>query len=136
MTKWIKDKLEGMDMGGVKSDKELEERDSRTRSIRSAFSGNRRASSIWGGTSINSDDRLSAREVGKIKRMVVEKDKEERKGNITIKGMSTKEECKVGKAEIEKMLKEKLGVECVIESCRLSGTVIIPKVNSMEKKLE
>lgn len=90
LMKWVTDKLERMDMGGVGSDKELEERESGTRSIRSAFSGSRRATSIWRGTSINSDERLSAREVGKIKRMVVEKDTEEKKGNIAIKGRTIK----------------------------------------------
>lgn len=57
----------------------------------------------WGGsTSRGSEDRLSFRKVGKIKKMIADKDREERKNNITIKEMTLKERERIEKEDIEK----------------------------------
>lgn len=128
--KEIKDKTE---------EKEITENESGEGDRQSERSGftTRTWQSSWGGsTSKGSGDRLSFREVGKIKKMVADKEREERKNNITIKGMTSKERERIEKEDIEKWLKQKIDVECKVMSCRQSGTVTIAKIESEEKKKE
>jgi len=68
----------------------------------------------------------------------VDKDREERRSNIIIKGAKIPKElekdwggCKIWAAEL---IKEKVGVECNMVNCRKSGTVIILKLESEEVK--
>lgn len=56
---------------------------------------------------------------------MIEKDKQKRKCNIAIKGTTLKEKGKISKVEIERMIKDKLGVDCNVDSCKLSGAAII-----------
>lgn len=115
---------------------EKESRGSDGLSERSGFT-TRTWQSSWGGsTSRGSGDRLSFREVDKIKKLVADKDREERKNNITIKGMALRERDRIEKEDIEKWLKQKIDVECKVMSCRQSGTVTIAKIESEEKKKE
>ncbi|XP_014229659.1 golgin subfamily A member 6-like protein 2 [Trichogramma pretiosum] len=75
---------------------------------------------------------LSQKEVVQMKRMVNEKDREERRMNIVIKGMKG-----VGanvKEEIEKMLKSKLDIEIKMEAAWKSGQVIVGKCSKWEQK--
>lgn len=87
-----------------------------------------------------SEDRLSIREVGKLKRLVVEKEKQERKNNIVFKGIKLEKEDKIKKGEgkewVEDFLRKNLDIDCKIESCRISGKVIIVKLGSEEEKKE
>lgn len=77
---------------------------------------------------------LSEREIGRIKRMVKEKDKEERKENIVIKGRVWTDGTARNKIEI--FIKEKLGIEIKVKSWRQSGKVIVVKLESEEMKRE
>lgn len=101
-----------------------------------------KSSSIWGAGSGISEGGLSSREVFKIKRLVMDKEREDRKRNVVIKGLKDsidrregsdrKEDIKI----IENFFKEKLGVCSTIENCRRSGPVIIVKLESDEGKVE
>lgn len=90
-----------------------------------------------------SEDRLSTREVEKFKKWIVDKDREERRNNIVIKGMriTEGENCRGEelKGLVARMLEENLGLDdkdCTIESCHGSGKVIITKLRSEEEKRE
>lgn len=105
----------------------------------------RKDNSSWGGSVYTdiSEDRLSFREVGKLKKWIVDKEKEERRNNIVIKGMRITggENCRgeVLKGHVTRMLEEKLDLrdkDCKIETCRWSGNVIIAKIRSEEEKKE
>lgn len=93
-----------------------------SRAASSRFSSRTRYSCRYG--SIRSVDRLSEclseREIGKIKKFVVEKEKEERRGNIVIKGWEIED--KITKAEF---IKKELNVEVKVKRCRISGKVIV-----------
>ncbi|KAL7295740.1 hypothetical protein TKK_0011084 [Trichogramma kaykai] len=75
---------------------------------------------------------LSQKEVVQMKRMVNEKDREERRMDIVIKGMKG-----VGanvKEEIEEMLKSKLDIKINLEAAWKSGQVIVGKCRQWEQK--
>lgn len=79
-----------------------------------------------GGRSVKSnEDRLSEREVSRIKRMVVDRDREDRRCNIAIRGWT--EGCGEGrvnlKEAVEQWLRVKLQVKCKVLSCWKSGLV-------------
>lgn len=105
---------------------------------RSIYSYRSGRSSVTGRSSGGS--RLSDREVDKIKRWVVEKDREERRCNIIIKGVRVPEgarkDRKEGKEWAAALIKEKIGVECGVVGCRESGTVVIVKLENEEAKKE
>lgn len=90
--------------------------------------------------SMVSEDRFSERDVGRLKRIIIEREKEERKNNIVIKGIGLTKEVEEGKKRREEWVKgfltEKIGIECKVEYCRRSGTVIIVKLDSEETKRE
>lgn len=77
------------------------------------------------GISDISGDRLSLREVGKLKRWMKDKEKWDRRNNIVIKGVSMegdeKEIRENMKGWVDNFLKERLDVKVNIESCRISG---------------
>lgn len=87
----------------------------------------------WG--SEVSEDRLSNREVGKIKKWMMEKERDDRRYNIVIKGIKV-EEGKEGKVWVQEFLKERLKVECRIDKYWVSGAVIVAKIENEEKKKE
>uniref|UniRef100_A0ABD2W645 Uncharacterized protein n=1 Tax=Trichogramma kaykai TaxID=54128 RepID=A0ABD2W645_9HYME len=75
---------------------------------------------------------LSQKEVMQMKKMVNEKDREERRMIMVIKGMKG-----VGanvKEETEEMLKSKLDIEVKLEAARKSGQIIVGKCSKWEQK--
>jgi len=83
-----------------------------------------------------SEGRLSMREVGRIKKLLNNKEKEERKNNIAIKEMRYDGDIRLLKEKVQEFLKEKLEINCKIKNCRISGTVIIAKLRNEETKRE
>lgn len=66
--------------------------------------------------------------------MVTEKEREERRNNIVIKGIDVKELDKDRREWAKDFLKSRLGVACGIISVRISGPVIIVKIDKEEDK--
>lgn len=99
------------------------------RSVTSRFSQYSRASSG-----------LSDKEVDKIKRWMSEKDKEERRCNIIIRGIEETKEMEGDKNKgctwLREWFRDKLEVECKVEECRVSGKVIVVKLSNSEQKEE
>lgn len=77
-------------------------------------------------------DSLSDKDIGKIKRMLMDRDKEERRNNIVIKGANI--EGRVTKEWVEELIKGKLGIEIRIVRCKLSGKMIVATVEGEEAK--
>lgn len=148
IVKEIKDLKEAIE--NIVCDKEIVDSEAETgRSIRSGKTGSvyslhRRESSITGSNFTDiSDDRLSTREVGKLKRWMIDKEKEERRNNFVIKGIGNEEykelvkkDAKDIKEWVTNLFRNKLGIESKIEYCRWSGKVIIGKVSNREEKHE
>lgn len=80
-----------------------------------------RNDSSYGGSGITniSDDRLSIKEVGKLKRW--DKEKKERKNNILLKGMRREGDEKILRENmkdwVEKFIRDRLDVKIKIENC-------------------
>lgn len=96
----------------------------------------RRGSSRGSATSVGSEDRLSNKEVNKLKRLMAEKDREERRYNVVVKGAMETKEGEKGRMWMQDFIKEKLGVKCKVLSCRRSGPVMVAKIDGEEKKRE
>lgn len=92
--------------------------------------------SVMSGTSRMSEDRLSVREVDKIKKMISSREKDERKNNIVIKGAEREMEKEISTEKVEKFLKEKLDITCKVDACWWSGKVIVVKLESEEEKMQ
>ncbi|XP_026828218.1 golgin subfamily A member 6-like protein 6 [Ooceraea biroi] len=114
------------------------ENEERKRSLREAGSSSSiytRQSSEWlSRGSGSSDDRLSSREVRSMRRLVAEKEKDERKKNIIVRGMSTEgtlEECMI---RIQTLLRDKLKVDSKVWQVRRSGRVLIARLENEEEK--
>lgn len=90
--------------------------------------------------SCGNESRLSDREVGRLKRWVTEKDREERKKNIVIKGIKIPKDIegdrKGSEKWIEDWIKTKIGVDMKVEGYRVSGTVLVVKIESEDRKKE
>lgn len=71
---------------------------------------------------------LSEREIGRVKKMAKEKDREERKDNIVIKGFNIDERMSCNR--IETFMKERLGVEVKVKTWRQSCKVLVVKLES------
>lgn len=105
--------------------------------------GIQQGDSKWGESRIGSEyvgstcswDRFSEREVNIIKIWMEEKDKEDRHKNIVVKGLTWKEEGDRRK-QVEEYIKKKLGVDCKLKKCKLSGKVIVANLASEEEKKE
>lgn len=110
------------------------EGDGRSKISGSRYTFSRRGSSYNG--SRYSEDELSERKVRYIRKWVVDKEKEERKCNIVIKGKTSWEKGENGKEWVESFIKEKLRVQCKVTECRNSGPVIVAKIENEEKKKE
>lgn len=107
-------------------DSEIRSRASEGKSYKSYKSyGSRASGSIKSGYTIDSEG-LNDREVDKLRRMVMEKEKEERRDNIVVKGVDTEE--KDLKKWIKEFLKDKMEIEVDIVSCRKSGKILIAKL--------
>jgi len=85
-------------------------------------------------------DRISEREIGAVRKLMMDKEREKRKYNIAIKEINWKGDYKKeikdiekGKEWTQKFIKEKIGVDIEIISWRISGPVFI-KVNNEEIK--
>ncbi|XP_011694051.1 PREDICTED: trichohyalin-like [Wasmannia auropunctata] len=132
LEKWKKEreeKVESEEEERVRS----ESRDGRSvRSIRSA-------GSVSSG-SRGSEDRLSVREVERLKRFVSDKEREERRNNVIIRGVKMEKEIEGDRKKcaewIKSWFKEKLGVEGGVVFCRKSGTVLLVKLESEGIKRE
>lgn len=149
MAYMIGEKLEtGTEEGGEESkDKWQDEGDDRIERVR----GRKRSESIgrrsgyssagesmWELGSVRSEGRLNNREVDVMKKWVAERDKEERKNNIVIKGVAQEapKDIREGKRWLQNLMREKIKVECHIKSYRVSGPVVVAKIESEEKKKE
>lgn len=75
---------------------------------------------------------LSDRELDKVRRMVLDKEKEERRDNIVIKGADT--EVKDWKKWVSDFIKEKMEIDVEIISCRRSGKVLVAKLKDGQMK--
>lgn len=73
--------------------------------------------------------------MSKIKKLVASKEREERKCNIAVKGLCVVDDMRQNKLTVEKLIRDKLEIDCGIISCR-SGVVLVAKVESEGKKRE
>ncbi|KYN15976.1 hypothetical protein ALC57_11773 [Trachymyrmex cornetzi] len=98
----------------------------------------RAGSACSGRWSEGSTDRLSGKEIGAIRKLMGEKEREERKCNIVIKGFNWEgnKETEKGRERAKEFIKEKIGVDTEVISWRMSGPVAIIKVGSEERKRE
>lgn len=74
--------------------------------------------------------------MSKIKKLVASKEREERKCNIAVKGLCVVDDMRQNKLTVEKLIRDKLEIDCGIISCRRSGVVLVAKVESEGKKKE
>lgn len=79
---------------------------------------------------------LSEKEVGKIKEWMLEQERKERECNIIIRGVRERMGGWEGKEWTQNFLKERLGVSCKVEYIRISGPVIVARIENKEKKNE
>jgi len=95
----------------------------------------KKSSSSYGGSwkTNYSEDRFSVKEVNKLRNMVLDKEKEERRNNIVIKGANPGEDVK---GWLQRFLKEALEIDVSVGQVRRSGRVIIVKLGNEEKKRE
>jgi len=101
-------------------------------SSRASSGGRGSRYSIW---TEKSEEALSQIEVGKIKKILTEKEREKRKNNIVIKGLGNVLEKDVDK-EVRKILWQKLGVKRNYKVWSRNGTVIVVKMENEEEKNE
>jgi len=138
----LEEKLENIE-GWVKGDIEEGELSRREGSeqdeVRSVVSGRSRGSSRWTSMeSIGRDSRLSCREVDRLKKWVNDKEREERRNNVIVRGVRIPKEIEKDKKEMREwamsLIKEKIGVDCKVIGCRESGTVLVIKLENEEMK--
>ncbi|EZA53343.1 hypothetical protein X777_06423 [Ooceraea biroi] len=108
----------------------VRERDSRGNISNRSESGRSRD---W---SIMSEDRLSWKEVKGIKKLMLDKEKLERRNNVVIKGMEVSGNETDWLRKVQDFFKNKLKVRCTIMHIRRSGQVLIAKISSEEEKKE
>lgn len=77
---------------------------------RSDYTYSKRGSNVTGGESVYSEDRLSIKEVSKIKKLVTSKEREERKCNIAVKGLCVVDDMRQNKLTVEKLIRDKLEI--------------------------
>jgi len=109
---------------------EEDERNEESLGGRSSVSSNSYGRS-W--RSNNSENRLSTKEVNKLRKMILDKEKKERKNNIVIKGANP-----VGDLSkwVQKFLKDSLEVDYGLGQVKISRRVVIVKLGSEERKRE
>lgn len=79
-------------------------------------------------------DKLNDRMVDKMVKMIEDKEREERRENIVIRGIKTGET--IGVEWVRRFLRSRLGIEAKILTCKKSDDVIVAKVENEEKKRE
>ncbi|XP_020298178.1 golgin subfamily A member 6-like protein 22 [Pseudomyrmex gracilis] len=109
------------------------------KSVASAASAvSRGMNSHIGSASDKSIDRLSVREIYKIKSLISDKEKEDRKKNVVVKGIVEEKELKLIKEDPKRwakfFFKSKLRLDCNVEQGRVSNKVIVIKLSSEEEK--
>lgn len=129
---WLERSERGENRENV-TDIESESEEQRSASV-SRFSNRSRWGSSYAGSSVMSEDRLSNREVGKLKRWIKDKEKEDRRNNVAIKGLRLEDDIVDWKVWVQNFLLEKLGVKCVVSNVRKSGAVIIVKLEYEDKR--
>lgn len=77
---------------------------------------------------------LSVKEIGKLKDMMKERERYERRNNIVIKGIGREERNKVDGKWMEKFIEEITGTPAKVTKCRLSGGVIVATIENNELK--
>lgn len=139
----IKKLKDGMERIENKIKDNCEEDSEDKTSMRSQYSkGSSRRGSSWGGSMASSisEESLSIAEVGKLKKWLIKKEREERRNNIVLKGVRMEGDERLIKGALKEwvsdFLKKNIGVDGKIEHCRLSGKVIIAKLGSEDVKRE
>lgn len=94
------------------------------------FRSESRGGSIWS----EANEGLSEKEIESVRKWVRKKEREERVNNIVIKGLRRGRI--VDKEGVKEFLKEKLGIDTVVIGCRVSGNVVIAKIENGEMKRE
>lgn len=77
---------------------------------------------------------FNERKIGKIRKLVVEKEKKERRDNIVIKGLEIED--RVTNEKMKGFIKEELGIDVKVKRCRKSGKVIVVSLEREEMKKE
>ncbi|XP_020298886.1 golgin subfamily A member 6-like protein 22 [Pseudomyrmex gracilis] len=109
------------------------------KSVASAASAvSRSMNSHVSSASDKSIDRLSVREIYKIKSLISDKEKEDRKKNVVVKGIVEERELKMIREDPKRwakfFFKSKLRLDCNVEQGRVSNKVIVIKLSSEEEK--
>jgi len=113
---------------------------SREESVKSLYSAGRARGESCGRSEgeVSVGSGLSVREVERIKRWVSEKDREERKRNVIMKGIGIPKEVGNDRKKcvdwVTDLLKDKLGLEIKVTGCRESGKVVVVKLEDEEEK--
>lgn len=68
--------------------------------------------------------------MSKIKKLVASKER------VAVKGLCVVDDMRQNKLTVEKLIRDKLEIDCGIISCRRSGVVLVAKVESEGKKKE
>ena len=116
--------------------KEWEQRASASESLASEALGGD-TGSVWSlrssvsGMSMRSAISFSDREMAKMKRMVFEKDRNDRKNNIVIREVEPDVERL--KEWIEEFAEDRLGVKVNVDYARISGKVVVAKIEGEGK---
>ncbi|XP_020295824.1 golgin subfamily A member 6-like protein 22 [Pseudomyrmex gracilis] len=109
------------------------------KSVASAASAlSRDMNSHIGSASDKSVDRLSVREVHKIKSLISDKEKEDRKKNVVVKGIVEDKELELIKEDPKRwakfFFKSKLRLDCNVVQGKVSDKVVVIKLSSDEEK--
>jgi len=133
MTRWEE---KARDVEDNRSEESVEKRSERGREIERHRDGSKTGSR----DSSRSEDKLSIREVEKVRRWVNEREREERKSNIILRGVTIPAEVEGKREKRQEWVKEliacKLEVECEVGKVRKSGPVIVAKIIGEERKRE
>jgi len=110
-----------------------------TKMSRERDRGLSREGSGYGSTgTIWSEDRLSSREVERVRKWVNEREREGRKENVVIRGVEMPEEVTSEKKRriewVKGLIRNKIGVECEISDVKKSGPVIVVRIVGEEGK--
>ncbi|XP_024888803.1 uncharacterized protein LOC112465472 [Temnothorax curvispinosus] len=127
----LENRLERCEKGETDIGSESESQSQRSVS-ESRFSRRSRGGSSYA-RSLVSEGGLSDIEVGKLKRWMKDKEKEDRRNNVVIRGINLEQE-RDWKEWAQNFLRDKLGVRCKVINVRKSGTVTVVKLEEEDKK--
>lgn len=135
--KEMEDRIVGIErvLEELREEKRMREEESLSNSSRGREKGrdrSSRTSSAWNLSRIS--ETLSEKEINALKKMVDEKDKEERKENIVIKGEGIVEE--PTNKGVEDLIKKLINVEIKVKNCWRSGKVMVIKIENEDTKKE